>query len=102
MHSWLQFGQSKQKHSIQPFSVTIRVTANSLQVTALVGDGLKVLCENSILGTIPYSDYDSWKTSTVAERAVYCRWWGVVLFHSCGSRSSVYGICSMYEEASKQ
>jgi hypothetical protein len=37
------------------FEVTIHITADSLSVTASVGDGLKVLCENSILeGTIPF------------------------------------------------
>jgi hypothetical protein len=40
-------------YSIQPLKVSIHIVAD-VQVTALVGDGLKVLCENFILkGTIP-------------------------------------------------
>jgi hypothetical protein len=50
------------------------IAAESLQVTAVVGDELKVLCENSILKKerYPTSVYDCWKPSKVAKGAVHC------------------------------
>jgi hypothetical protein len=44
-------------------NVTIHIIADSLQVTALVGDGLKILCEE---GRYPTSDYGSCGASTGA------------------------------------